>query len=83
MLMFADCVDPGQVAAKEQCAVGLHYFYRHSFSYTQSTQFLIVEVPLKLLISQSKFSVPRKFILRYQQSEVKVVKGLIGNVSKL
>ena len=40
------------------------------FKYKFNSQYLKVKVHLKLLISQSKFSVHRKFTLRYQQFEI-------------
>ena len=38
-----------------------------------NSQYLKVKVHPKLLISQNKFSGPRKFILRYQEFEIKGV----------
>ena len=51
--------------------------------YTVNSRYLKVEVHPKLMISQSKFSSPRKFTLRYQQFEIipAEMKIKIGNVS--
>ena len=54
------------------------------YRYTVNSRYLKVEVYPKLLISQSKFSGPRKFTLRYQYYVIKVkILRKIKNVSEL
>ena len=44
----------------------IYWIFSHRGKYTVNSRYLKVEVNPKLLISQSKFSGPRKFTLRYQ-----------------